>query len=170
MVPINSRSIAFRFLGVLLFTFGSVFAQDFSYQIRKAIFSKRQFFWPGIQASEKSLPLNLIAKSKATSQPVRLGVLPINIRDYWESIPCDSCHRLSVNGMEFYLENYLKDKLGNRFPKAKIELIAPQFQLLENQKIDLLAYLDSLALPWAQWFPDSSEVLIYWPQIGRAHV
>lgn len=140
------------------FLSGAASAEDFTYQVRQAVFSNQQFFWPG-----------LAGKESAPAPSVRLGVLPLRIVDYRESVPCDSCHRLSANGMEFYLENYLKDKLAGRFPKAQVELIAPHFDLLQNRKMDLLAYLDSLDLPWSRWFDDSAaqaepEAVIYRPK------
>ena len=164
MLPILTPVAAIRWLALLFFAFGLSQAQDFTFQIRKAIFSDRQFFWPDLQAPEKPSSGDRAPLPASGLQSARLGVLPIRIRDYRETIPCDSCHRLSANGMEFYLENYLKDKLAGRFPKAKVELIAPHFQLIENQKLDLLAYLDSLSLPWGQWFPDSGETLVYRPR------
>lgn len=89
--------------------------------------------------------------------------MPVHIREYRESLPCDSCHRLSANGMEFFLENYLKDKLQHRFPSHAIELIAPHSPYLQSSP-DLLVSLDSLNLPFAQWFPDSGQEVIYRPR------
>ncbi len=129
-------------------------AEDFSYRVNLALFSEDQFFWPEIKAGLKP----------DLQEGIKIGVLPLLIKDYAESIPCDSCHRLSANGMEFYLENYFKDKLAGRFPKAKIELLAPHLALIENRKMNLMRALDSLVLPWEKWFPDSSEELIYRPK------
>ncbi len=170
---------------------GQASADDFTYHVRQAVFSDHQFFWPGLAepvgkpAQEKLGALDKgignsreefdksgkSGKGRAGSDavPVRLGVLPLRIVDYRESIPCDSCHRLSANAMEFYLENYLKDKLAGRFPTAKVELIAPHFALLQNRIMDLMAMLDSLDLPWARWFDDSAaraepEAVIYRPR------
>ncbi len=142
-------------IGLLYLNIGWDFsrAEDFSYQIRTALFSNRQFFWPSLTPHDNPIPSTL-----------HLGVLPIHIQQYRESIPCDSCHRLSANGMEFYLENYWKDKLAGRFPNAQVELLAPHFKLVENQKLDLMALLDSLPFPWSKWFPDSTESLIYRPR------
>jgi hypothetical protein len=150
-----------------------------SFQIRKVIFSDQQFFWPQLE-SLPSLPglhdpgQNANPKHLTPdSNPPRLAVLPIRITNYRESIPCDSCHRLSANGMEFYLENYLKDKLAHRFPKAVVTLAAPHLSLLETQKLDLMGYLDSLELPWTKWFNEpkgefeaeaEAETFIYRPR------
>jgi hypothetical protein len=151
-------------LVALLVSPSQVLGEDFTYQIRLAIFSNRQFFWPGIRGKEIPDEQGKQTPQGSIESRLRIGVLPLRILNYWESLPCDSCHRLSANGMEFYLENYLKDKLANRFPKAQIELIAPHFQLLENRKLDLLACLDSLDLPWAQWFDDFNLPLVYRPR------
>lgn len=147
-------------------------AGDFTYQVRLAIFSDQQFFWPGLTALQKTHPSSENASKLSLQEndsvskvfSAKLGVLPLEIKSYQESIPCDSCHRLSANGMEFYLENYLKDKLSNRFPKSQVDLVAPHFELLKKGKLDLMAILDSLTLPWSQWFPDSNENLIYRPR------
>jgi hypothetical protein len=144
-----------------------------SVQIRKAVFSDQQLFWPELAgkgkppAGKPSAPTPARANKvspKALGTPfVRLGVLPIRIRDYSESLPCDSCHRLSANGMEFFLENYLKDRMEARFPGNKVELIAPNLPLVEK-KLDLLAYLDSLQLPWDKWLADSGQEVVYRPR------
>src|SRR4051812_43257354 len=110
----------FRFSALLLFA-ASVFSEPSPISIHQAVFSNRQLFWP--ELAGKSKPAGR-AKDKGPA-PVRIGVLPIRLRDYHESLPCDSCHRLSDNGMEFFLENYLKDRMQARFPKSQVELIAP---------------------------------------------
>ena len=97
---------------------------------------------------------------------VHLAVLPIRIKDsdWQETKPCDSCHRLSANGMEFFLENYFKDKLSQRFPKATVELVAPHLPLMETAKIKLMEYQDSLDLPWARWFDGYTQEVLYRPK------
>jgi hypothetical protein len=160
--------------------------------IRKAVFSDHQFFWPrlegmagdakptekaGESAAQKGARKAESGKqtagktaSKAANDsktipvvpPIDIAVLPIRISDYSESMPCDSCHRLSANGMEFFLENWLKDRMHDRFPARRVELIAPNQPLLET-KMDLMAYLDSIPLPWGKWLSDSGEQVIYRP-------
>lgn len=120
--------------------------------VRLAIFSKEQFFWPTLSRTKSSTKSAQIDSQK-------IGVLPLQISNYSETISCDSCHRLSANGMEFYFENYLKDKLANRFKNTTVELIAPHFYLVENQKINLMNYLGSLQYPWQEWFGTDGDSL-----------
>jgi hypothetical protein len=163
-----------RHFPLLLISASLAFSQSSSLRVQKAVFSDRQLFWPALEgkgrpALKPSKPAKAAgagAKSKAAksggeSVP-RIAVLPIELKDYRESLPCDSCHRLSANGMEFFLENYLKDRMTARFPKYDVELIAPSQPLLET-KLNLLAYLDSLDFPWERWFPDSAEEIVYRP-------
>lgn len=135
----------------------SAFCDPAMAQVDMAVFSDRQSFWPGLAGRAPAVP------KTGGGEAVRLGVLPVTLKDYKESLPCDSCHRLSANGMEFFLENWLKDRLHARFPAWTVELIAPSHPLLEG-KMDLLAYQDSLVFPWNRWFPDPAESLIYRPR------
>jgi hypothetical protein len=135
--------------------------------LQLAVFSSRQTFWPelagkGPAGSKASKPKR--AKEDAKTKPaLHLGVLPIRITDYRETLPCDSCHRLSANGMEFFLENYLADRLQGRFPKLSVDLVAPHLALLQSGNIDLPAYEDSLQFPWDAWFDGYDQPLIYRP-------
>jgi hypothetical protein len=159
-----------------------------SVTIRKAVFSDHQFFWPRLEGmagvakppekAGETAPQKDARNTGPGKQgtgkpadkaaaipvvpPIDIAVLPIRIADYSESMPCDSCHRLSANGMEFFLENWLKDRMHDRFPARRVELIAPNQPLLET-KMDLMAYLDSIALPWGKWLSDSGEQAIYRP-------
>jgi hypothetical protein len=143
-------------------------------EVRHAIFSPRQLFWPQLAQSPPpaARPKTNQAKRGRTAAslpggqvaPARIGVLPITVRDYKESLECDSCHRLSPNGMEFFLENYFKDRLHTRFPDAQVELVAPHFSLLQSGKINLAAYLDSLQWPWDRWFAGDPPPLVYRPR------
>ncbi len=131
--------------------------------IRKAVFSDRQLFWP--ELAGKAAKPKADRSSKADQRPTsstRIAVLPVHVGDYRESLPCDSCHRLSANGMEFFLENYFKDRMHDRFPKQEVELIAPNQPLLES-RLNLMAYLDSLRLPWDLWLADSGQEVVYRP-------
>ncbi len=135
--------------------------------VRKAVFTDHQLFWPTLEGKGKpASPAK--AKGKAVKPdpkalPARIAVLPVSIKDYSETVVCDSCHRLSANGMEFFLENWLKDRMAARFPAQGVELIAPQAHLLEK-RVDLMAYLDSLQLPWDKWLADSGQEVIYRPR------
>jgi hypothetical protein len=162
------RHLRFRLLSALLLA--GVSLPYASVSIRKAVFSDRQLFWPAL--SGKGRPSAPQAKPPraahppapgAKGEPVRLAVLPIAFKDYSESLPCDSCHRLSANGMEFFLENYLRERMEARFPGQHVELVAPSDPLVEK-RVDLMASLDSLRLPWARWLPDSGETVIYRPR------
>jgi hypothetical protein len=152
-----------------------------SVTVRKAVFSDRQLFWPAL--SGKGRPALSGTKAAPGAHPtvgsqggrdedpamagkgesIRLAVLPIAIKDYSETLPCDSCHRLSANGMEFFLENYLRARMETRFPGQQVELVAPSDPLMEK-RVDLMRYLDSLGLPWGKWLPDSGETVIYRPR------
>jgi hypothetical protein len=126
-----------------------------SSKVNTAVFSKEQTFWPGL------------AKTSATPKaPLHLVVLPIRIKesDWKESTPCDSCHRLSANGMEFFLENYLTETLRKRFPGNEVDLAAPHLPLVEAAKINLLEYQDSLKLPWDKWFDGYGQEVVYRPR------
>lgn len=165
-----------RCLAALSLFIASASAESASVILRKAVFSDRQLFWPdlagksavagrpqGAAARESGKPKPAAMVGAVAAEPVKVAVLPILIRDYRESIPCDSCHRLSANGMEFFLENYLKDKIHDRFPAFAVDLIAPQLPLVQA-RVDLMAYLDSLELPWDRWLADSGEGVVYRPQ------
>jgi hypothetical protein len=147
--------------------------------VRKAVFSDRQLFWPSLAGHGRPAPGLALAgarlapgsrgeaKGKGTpanaAEPMRLAVLPIDLKEYSESLPCDSCHRLSANGMEFYLENYLLHRMQARFPGQYVELVAPSDPLVAK-RLDLMPYLDSLRLPWDKWLSDSGEAVIYRPR------
>lgn len=135
-----------------------LYAGDSFIQVRNSVFSDRQLFWPELRGKGRDQ-----LRAVEGAAPVRIGVMPVRMREYKESLPCDSCHRLSANGMEFFLENYLKDKLQHRFPPYSIELIAPHSPFLRSEP-DLLSSLDSLDLPLDRWFADSGQEVIYRPR------
>jgi hypothetical protein len=148
--------------------------------VRKAVFSDQQLFWPSLAGNGRpatprrpahqpvavsGAKLEMPAKTSTAGhgETIRLAVLPIDLKDYSESIPCDSCHRLSANGMEFFLENYLRQRMEARFPGQHVELVAPSDPLVAK-RLDLMAYLDSLRLPWDKWLSDPGEAVIYRPR------
>jgi hypothetical protein len=152
-----------------------------SVTVRKAVFSDRQLFWPALSGKGRPAPSQTKAAHGAHATAgnpggpgagvatggkevsVRLAVLPIAFKDYSESQPCDSCHRLSANGMEFFLENYLRARMETRFPGQHVELVAPSDPLMDK-RVDLMRDLDSLRLPWGKWLADSGENVIYRPK------
>jgi hypothetical protein len=132
--------------------------------VRKAVFSDHQLFWPGLEGKGRpAMPAKPKPAKGAAVAPIKIAVLPVAVKDWSESIPCDSCHRLSANGMEFFLENWCKDRMQARFPDHPVELIAPSAPLVEK-KLNLMPYLDSLALPWDKWLGDSGEAVVYRPR------
>lgn len=138
-------------------------------KVHSAVFSPEQLFWPDLPKPASKAARK--AEPKAVKQgPLHLAVLPIRIRaeDWKESIPCDSCHRLSANGIEFFLENYLAEKLRQRFPQQTVELVAPHSPFLETAKLNLLDFQDSLGLPWDKWFDGYGQELIYRPREWQA--
>lgn len=166
---------------------------DNAFTVHTAVFSDRQTFWPGLEdpmtpATLKPGKAGKTVGAKASAGKSagkgvgdgsgkdgtraeakagrRMVVLPIRIasKDWRESIPCDSCHRLSPNGMEFFLENYLAGRLNRRFPGDTVELAAPHVPLLQAAHLRLLEYQDSLRLPWDKWFDGYTEALIYRPR------
>lgn len=175
---------------ILLAAFPAIADGDFT--VHSAVFSARQTFWPGLAgppdpAGAGSRPGSSAGKvqpgkpqsgkpsGKASGKvevrdakpaSLKLVVLPIRIApSQWrESIPCDSCHRLSANGMEFFLENYFADKLRRRFPGQTVELAAPHDPLLRTAHLNLLDYQDSLRLPWDRWFDGYAEGLVFRPR------
>jgi hypothetical protein len=146
-----------------------VIAQEvLDFKVHRAVFSEDQAFWPELGPGKEAAKQTKGAKQAEGSggEALHIAILPIRIRaaDYQERIPCDSCHRLSANGMEFFLENYLAERLRARFPGHAVELVAPHLPLLEGGKLRLLDYLDSLDFPWARWFDGYSQPLIYRPR------
>lgn len=125
-------------------------------QVHRAVFTAEQTFWPGLAEAGKKT-------TGKVAEPLHIAVLPIRIKesDWKERIPCDSCHRLSANGMEFFLENYFAERLRARFPGQTVELVAPHLPLLEGRKLRLMDYQDSLDFPWARWFDGYEQSLIY---------
>lgn len=140
--------------------------EEIAFQVRSAVFSKDQTFWPGLASGGQPALRKAEASKPKKSGPRQFAVLPIRIkdRDWKETLPCDSCHRLSANGMEFFLENYFAQKLRMRFEKDGVDLIAPHSPFLQTAKIDLLDYQDSLDLPWSRWFDGYTQDLIYRPR------
>lgn len=140
----------------------TAFCESAAVQVDLAVFSDRQSFWPGLAGRAAPVPKER-SMAGLKQAGISLAILPVTLKEYKESLPCDSCHRLSANGMEFFLENWLKDRLHERFPAWSVELVAPSHPLLEG-KMELIRFQDSLVFPWARWFPDSTERLVYRPK------
>lgn len=149
---------------LLLFLAGFARAQEKSvFHVNAAVFSSEQAFWPSLASSAKSSPTSGPA---AADDALRIAILPLRIpeKDWQERIPCDSCHRLSANAMEFFLENYLAERLRKRFPADKgheVDLMAPHANLLKARKVNLLDFQDSLRFPFDRWFDGYGQNLIY---------
>lgn len=149
-------------------------AQDLiTSKVHAAVFGKEQAFWPQLapaaakaKGSKAKKSAKGDGKAAAKDTSLHLVILPLRIKeaDWKESIPCDSCHRLSANGLEFFLENYLAERVTQRFPGHTVELAAPHLPLLETAKVNLLDYQDSLDLPWSKWFDGYAQDLVYRPK------
>lgn len=152
-------------LALAAFLFMAPAAVRAGMSVRKAVFSDHQLFWPGLEGKGRPAPASKAkpAAKAAAVAPGKIAVLPVSVKDWSESVPCDSCHRLSANGVEFALENWCKDRMQSRFPSRPVELIAPSAPLVEK-RLDLMAYLDSLSLPWDNWLSDSDGAVIYRPR------
>ncbi len=120
-----------------------------------ALFSRQQLFWPSLDS---------LQQSHAADSTIRVGVLPVYAAQYSESTPCDSCHRLSQDGMEFFLGNALTRTLAQMLPGHTVELVDPFSKLLNARKVAFPQILDSLELPWQKWLADCGDPLIYRPQ------
>src|SRR6266849_4376106 len=108
---------------------------------RWALFSRQQLLWPSLNPA-------------ARPDSARVGVLPVYLEQYSESIPCDSCHRLSQDGMEFFFGNALTRILDMALPGQPVELVAPHWDLLRSRHVTFPQDLDSLKLPWGKWLPE----------------
>ncbi len=132
----------------LVMTF-SLFAETKNYI---AVFSEQQTLWPALTHKKNAL----------MEDSLQIGIMPLQIKDYQESKPCDSCHRLSANGLEFFLENYWLNKMQSLLPKSQVQLIAPQNYLLQSKAgFSLDTLLDSLNFPVEKWFYGFQEDFIY---------
>lgn len=163
-----TRAFALSFTRAFALSFimaAAAFSESAVVRVDVAVFSNRQSFWPALAGHAKpaSKPASKALSNAVQTPKINLAILPVTVKEYKESLPCDSCHRLSANGMEFFLENWLKDRLHDRFPAWSVELVAPSQPLLEG-KLDLIGYQDSLVFPWDRWFPDSTESLVYRPK------
>lgn len=159
-IPLLALALAFSFVSG---------QEQVTYKVHTAVFSPDQLFWPGLPKPAKKAARKAEPKA-AQPGPLHLAVLPIRIResDWKESIPCDSCHRLSANGIEFFLENYLAEKLRQRFPGQVVDLVAPHSPFLETAKLNLLDFQDSLGFPWDKWFDGYAHELLYRPREWQA--
>jgi hypothetical protein len=122
--------------------------------VRLALFSKRQSLWPSLD-------------SAARRDSIRLGVLPVYLARYAETVPCDSCRRLSEDGVEFFLGNALRRILSGALG-AEVGLAEPDRDLLRSRRAEFPALLDSLDLPWEKWLGGEGEFLVYRPRESMA--
>ncbi len=136
-----------QLFALIFFSFSFLFSES---KLCLALFSKRQSLWPALD-------------SAARRDSARLGVLPVYLERYAESKPCDSCHRLSEDGMEFFLGNALLRIFTAAWPGREVELAAPHWELLRSRGVEFPRDLDSLNLPWDGWV-GGEEPLIYRPR------
>jgi hypothetical protein len=122
-----------------------------------AVFSDQQTLWHiSSKTGSGKVPGSRTAKPS-------VGVLPVNAKDYHESIPCDSCHRLSPQGVRFALENYFLRLMDSLISGGEVRLLAPHHELVSGHKVKLLESVDSLAFPFEKWFDGFNDPLIYRP-------
>lgn len=119
-----------------------------------AVFADHQIFWNR---------WNPASPARQDSLTYRVGILPMNTSNYSEAIPCDSCHMLSANSMQFFFENYFFHSFKAQLPRYPVELTAPQQDLVKAQNIPLLEMVDSLEFPLSQWFDGYRDPFIYRP-------
>jgi len=132
----------------LLILLGFLTAVSFSNPvIRASIFGEVQHFWKE-------------SKKKGGENRKKITVLPVYIMDYWESIPCDSCHWLSPNGLEFVLENYLLRLAESESAHYNSELIHPENEFVKLGNFNLEAIVNQSQLPWDKIFYGFTEKLI----------
>ncbi len=118
-----------------------------------AVFSDSQAYWQ--TKSSESTP---------SVPPLSIGILPINTSNTIEERPCDSCHRLTPNGLQFFLENYLLEQVSQQTSPIPVRLITPHSELVTGTKTPLLPLVDSLTFPLNQWFDGYEQTLIYRPR------
>jgi len=112
--------------------------------IFSSIFSDNQTFW----------------NTNNTDSNFSIGILPVNTIHYKESIPCDSCHRLSPDGVHFSMENFFL-QMVKLLSRGEPKLIIPENDLVKGLNIGLLGTLDSLNFPLDKWFDNFEFPIIY---------
>ncbi len=164
------------FMVVLSLFLQPLFAQVGKVEIKFSLFGKEQLMWPRISGDSTGrgavfAPVSGVgsevsassskAKDSLSAPQFRIGIVPVWVRDYKESRPCDSCHRLSANGMEFFLENWFRQRLDSLFPAAETELLAPHLDPLVKQGIDLESEVDKMNFPIESWSGRKHPGFIY---------
>ncbi|MBF0431762.1 MAG: hypothetical protein HQK83_10815 [Fibrobacteria bacterium] len=135
-------------IGLLFLSAGHSFAAD-KVEIHTVVFSDSQHFW-----------------STDSISALSVGIPPVIASNYSESIPCDSCHWLSANGIQFRMENYLRSLIKNNMKYATTELIVPHGDLEKGNKVSplkIMTLLDTLPLPYDKWFDSYTSPVIYRP-------
>ncbi len=156
------RKISLIILGLGWGAYTESRAADVS--IHTVIFGDKQLLVTGIPVA-KARPVS------AQAEQFQIAVMPFHMKSYSETIPCDSCHRLSPNGFEFFLENYLVNMVDTLFSGSalvpKATLIAPHHEALETQEFELMPFLDGLQLPFQEWFAGYAQPWHYLPEGGK---
>ncbi len=130
----------------------ALFSQNFSQSsFQSATFGPSREFWPLSKASSKDSSLN---------NP-KVAVLPLSLTKLEESKPCDSCHWISKNGVEFVLENSLVELCREMESPERCEWVPPHHDLIKGGKIKLLEKLNQLNIPWERYFSDYGYPLIH---------
>ena len=120
-------------------------------KVNIAVFSEQQAFWTRENSSDTARSV----------KDLSIGILPLNAGDYSERIPCDSCHWLSPNGIQFAVENYLREAAAAISPAGRVELVAPQDEMVAGHKIDLINTGKGIEFPFEKWFDGYHDALIY---------
>ncbi len=100
-----------------------------------ALFGKNQLLWPQLLTDSSK------TDNEPSSDTIRLGIFPTWLQHYSESKTCDSCHRLSKNGQEFFFDTYFRESVASLLPNCHVETIYPHDALLKKSKIELETFL-----------------------------
>jgi len=125
------------------------------------LFWSMAFSYPQLNTSVFQTPQHFWGYEKAGDKPDKIAVLPVYVSKYRESKPCDSCHWLSSNGLEFILENYLLKLAGSGSPHFVTDLIHPENQFIISNKLNLEKLVRESKLPWQKVFYGFREKLIF---------
>jgi hypothetical protein len=120
-------------------------------ELNIAVFSEQQAFWTKENSSGTAL----------SAKDLSIGIFPLAAADYSERIPCDSCHWLSPNGVQFAVENYLREAAAVISAAGSVELVAPKDEMVAGYKIDLVNAVKSIEFPFEKWFDGYHDRLIY---------
>jgi len=115
--------------------------------IHTSVFGEVQGFWQ--------------KPSQTDSLQPNISVLPVYILEYQESKPCDSCHWLSQNGLEFVMDNYLLKLATSLSAHSSVKLIHPEEQFVQANHLDLEPLLNRSKWPWFKVFYHFKEDFLF---------